>query len=625
MSLKFFVKNSDATPPPTNLGLTWERRFKTSYDMWDAIQVDKNVSIAVGDEGVYRSDTDGQFWDYIFTPTVPTGFGGPKLTSIAYNGVYVAVGYGSTNFGAIGVILTSTDSLSWTYVPNLTTTPLSSIIWNGSIFVATGSSGTILTSPDGINWTTRVSFTSNAIQDISWSGSLFVAITFSAGVIGTSPDGITWTARSTGGSFSQFAITSGNGLFVITGGNGGGQAGAVSTSSDGITWTHTALSITQYRDVIWTGTLFIIIGSLVPNSPPRSSSIRTSSDGINWSIVTPTELVVENYTKLLWTGSKYFLFSSSTSFVRASIQTSSNLITWNTVSRNRTTLNAIAWSGTRFAAVGENNGTVITSDDLKTWTVRQNSTNASTILYDVTWAGNQFIAVGDETREGSPTEVPPYITSSSDGLNWTRVGPVFGTSRLRGVAGSGSMYVAVGLSGVILSSPDGITWTRRDPPGGLISPSFSKVIWAGNQFVAVGHASNTFSGSPYVITSPDGITWTYRSIGTSSQVRLYSIAWSGNTFVVVGENVNFNQGFISTSTDAINWTVTSTSGGRIDRVIWVGNRFVIGGRTSTDGTTWTATTGGYNSLGLVATTTRVVSVNALGDILVSPPLGYTTH
>jgi len=64
---------------------------------------------------------------------------------------------------------------------------------------------------------------------------------------------------------------------------------------------------------------------------------------------------------------------------------------------------------------------------------------------------------------------------------------------MRGVVWSGSLFVAVGNSGVIWTSPDGTTWTSRTTPG---TDNMYSVAWSGSLFVAVGNGGVIWTASP---------------------------------------------------------------------------------------------------------------------------------
>jgi len=114
-------------------------------------------------------------------------------------------------------------------------------------------------------------------------------------------------------------------------------------------------------------------------------------------------------------------------------------------------------------------------------------------LFGIAWSGSRFVAVG---ADGT-------IINSPDGVSWTNCNS--GTTiELNSISWSGSQFVAVGNSGTILTSPDGVNWTKQTSGTG---DTLRGVVWGGNQFVAVGNNKN-------ILTSPDGIIWTaQQSVG----------------------------------------------------------------------------------------------------------------
>lgn len=159
--------------------------------------------------------------------------------------------------------------------------------------------------------------------------------------------------------------------------------------------------------------------------------------------------------------------------------------TWTSRSSGTTNnLQDVAWSGSRFVAVGAA-GTIRSSPDGITWSTQTSGTTNQ--LNGVTWSGTQFVAVG----------AAGTILTSPDGLSWTA--RTSGSSGLlNGVGSSGPLLVAVGASGLILTSPTGVTWSSRS--SGTSSELIS-VTWTGTRFVAVG-ASNA------IRVSTNGATWT---------------------------------------------------------------------------------------------------------------------
>ena len=293
-----------------------------------------------------------------------------------------------------------------------------------------------------------------------------------------------------------------------------GLGGVVETSPDGITWTNqgsafgTQLSASDLRGIIWQNNRFLAVGvngggqicsgvACDDAILAREDSVMSSTNGIDWT-------------------------SSVGTASLAAIPENSEL-------------NGIVWNGSQFVAVGDqiggtgsnvgDYGHVLFSADGENWSATTQYAGASNLvgvlpaMTAVAWSGSQFVAVGNG------------IFPSANGSVWT-VNSL--TGNYTGVASSGSIFVATGLSGALYSSPDGQNWT----PYAVTSLDLYGVAWTGAQFVAV--------GAGVILTSPDGINWTTRSAGTSS--HLYGVTWSGSLYVAVGEGV------IVTSTNGATWT-----------------------------------------------------------------------
>ena len=278
----------------------------------------------------------------------------------------------------------------------------------------------------------------------------------------------------------------------------------------------------------------------------------------------------------------------------------------------------IAWSGTRFAAIGNrvggsgNRSAIVYSNDGITWT---EATGFQRVLNGMTWTGNRFVAVGDQTA-----------VQSDDGVNWrlTACGPCqpsyLSNAVLHGIAWNGRRYVAVGgIFADIRSSTDGYVWTDQVDLDSGFPESLLDVAWGSMRFVTVG-----LGGIGY---SSDGIAWTaavtLRRPYPSGWDRLWGVTSSGARFVAVGDN-----GTIVYSSDGIAWTVARSvpSSRRLRAVTWNGARFVAVGDNgaivySSDGIAWTAARSVPSSGTLTAVAgsgSRLVAVGENGLILRSP-------
>ncbi|HTY02980.1 MAG TPA: hypothetical protein VMC81_04540 [Rhodocyclaceae bacterium] len=217
------------------------------------------------------------------------------------------------------------------------------------------------------------------------------------------------------------------------------------------------------------------------------------------------------------------------------ILTSTDGLTWNSVTQSATTanLNAVCYGGSAFVAAGAG-GVVLYSTDLATWTAETSAT-ASAVNGVATAGSNHFVAIG----------AGGAATYSTDGVTWTAA--TSGTANdLLGVTFGNALYVAVGAGGTILTSPDGVTWTAQTSN---TTANLTSVAWGIDsstttyRFVAVG-AGGT------LLTSTDGVTWTALTalpIGNINSVTY------GTQFILVGDG-----GVIYSSTTGTSWQAESS-------------------------------------------------------------------
>lgn len=301
----------------------------------------------------------------------------------------------------------------------------------------------------------------------------------------------------------------------------GGVLGAttvtVTSSPPGTSWTWHSTGSTlpgttpsnyQLNAVVWTGAQLVAAGA--------PGYVLTSPDGLGWSVHPggPAGIVYS-----LACAPELGLLVA----VGNGIRTSSDGITWLANAGVSHSFAAVAWSGTRFVAVGDKGiGSVAmyTSTDGFTWT--QQDPGTVQVLDAIVWNGAEFVATGNAT------------VVSADGIHWT-LSPDR-SSAWTGIAWSGSTFVKVANIGATVStSTDGLGWTSGPP----LPVSIWGVTWANDRFVAVGGSGN--GGSAYAFTSQDGVSWATATVGpvvspyTSSAFR--AVAWTGTRLVGVGDPV----------------------------------------------------------------------------------------
>ena len=313
------------------------------------------------------------------TPIVYTDGGtGTHSWQIAMssNGLFVTVGDN-------GIMLTSSDGISWTERTSGTTKNLYGVTYGNNTFVTVGDNGTIFTSSSGTSWTSRTSGTTKNLYGVTYGGGLFVTVGDNATIL-TSSDGTTWTntspnKRTTPGRyFSQpdanhlYGVTYGDGLFVTVGGDA-----TILTSSDGTTWTErdglrSKWVLPQYfKAITYRKKLFVLVG--------RNGRTLNSPDGITW--------------KQRKSGTGYNL-------VGITYSPSCGKAEWKG-------LDAGLCKNGIFVSVGKN-GRILTSFDGNWWVKR--TFKLPEWLYAVTYGNGTFVTVG----------VNGVIITSFDGISWTK-------------------------------------------------------------------------------------------------------------------------------------------------------------------------------------------------------------
>ena len=327
---------------------------------------------------------------------------------------------------------------------------------------------------------------------------------------------------------------------------------------------------------------------------------------INSSGYTVEDIITTNTTNTLNIGRTVAVGAGAANTITYS---NDNGITWigNGVGTFATAGNGIAWSGTRFVAVGQGTNSVAYSNDGITWVATASGAgNFSTAGNGICHNGTRFVAVGEGTNS---------VMHSHDGITWTVIalGATTFTTRGNAIAFNGSLHVAMGEgTNTISTSPDGLTWTARGAT--TFTTAGRAVVWGGTRWVAGGSGTNT------VATSTDGITWTAGTTPTSF-TSVNGLAWNGTRFVAVG-TVSSGTNCIAHSTDGISWTVPATGiFTQGNGVAWNGTHFVAAGAAntnsvaiSTDGLTWTA-----------ATTSSLFSTAGRGAASTSPFVSLTPN
>ena len=263
--------------------------------------------------------------------------------------------------------------------------------------VIVGSGGAIYTSIAGAPATVQANPAAPLdLNAIIYGGVAFVAV----GATGTaiySTDAITWAAKPTGTLADLYGLaTLGTGGFLAV-----GAGGTLAFSGDGTSWTlPTSNTTSNLYAAVYGASKYVVVGD--------AGTVLTSPDGTNWTTV---PVGTTNALR----GISFGVLSTTTGTGSTATTTTTNY----------------------FVAVGDA-GTVLTSNDAITWTLR---TPIPSARMNAVAFGGQFVAVGNGGA----------IFTSSDGTAWTaRISNT--ANDLFGITRTANGYLAVGANGTNLTS-----------------------------------------------------------------------------------------------------------------------------------------------------------------------------
>ena len=476
---------------------------------------------------------------------------------------------------AANTIVASSDGVRWAVRhevwqdPIFFTIDLRSIASSGSRYVAVGEdysgryymwSPVLLSSPDGVVWSrpefpTAADPSHSSLSAVIWAKGRFVAV---GSYLLTSPDGTTWAKDE---AIHGSSLASDGDLVVVADDDG------LSLSRDLATWETVASPVTDAR-IAFVGGRFWLAGRC-DACPDREPSLWSSGDAKVWqraSLDAPIALraFTTDGQRIVAVG-----WGTAVSVDGESWQTSNAQLAAG--------LGDLAWSGTRYAAVGES-GELLTSEDGTRW--RRVLWGGATRLSSVTWGPVGFVVVGEGVA----------LTSAA-GVVWTSHSLPGGVG-LRKVVSNGSRYLGIGWSDVAFWSADGVTWTPVDLSSLALGRFFYNEAVAGGGVFVVSVWRNDGGGA--VLTSPDGVTW---QRGVDTTTGLAGLGWGGGRFLAT----DFAK--VLASTNGATWQEVY-SGVELVGLLWVGDRFVASSRSggfysSADGSEW-ATTAGPGEAGTLA-------------------------
>lgn len=359
---------------------------------------EKETFFIIGSEGFISSSTDGINW------TTQTSGTNEVLYGITYSDElrkYVVVGYN-------GTILTSSDGETWTTQTSGITDCLRSVIYAEDLhkFVAVGynivgdeeagTEGVILTSTDGVTWAKMSNSNEGALYSVIYvkdTGRLYAC----GGDLVYSADGITWSGISDIGGIS-ISYSEMNGTFIMVG------WGYVYISQDGEYWNPLTNVIYSANEIIYVQDyeVFVVVGDY--------GEMKITGTGYEWE-----SILVRNIFNII------SLCHSDELGIIVGVTYTGDMVwskdgeLWE-LSASKS-MSRVTYSKERkiFVAIGTNAVSCVSIDG-RTWIDNQ-PPHIDCRFWDIKFVKDRFFAVGDKF----PTSNDAIILTSIDGLEWTEL------------------------------------------------------------------------------------------------------------------------------------------------------------------------------------------------------------
>lgn len=441
---------------------------------------------------------------------------------IAYgNGIYVVI-------GQKGYISRSTDGVNWSPVDTIIDEALIDVQYINGKFYIVSYSGFFYVSTDGIDWTyvsdisseTLAQFNPYYANTLASDGDQYFMAPYGQYYYISTNAGQTWTKTLYSSGYWQ-AIAFGNGTWVMAG-QGGRMAYRTNTTSWVTTYPGGA---ERFDDVVFGNGVFIAASSL-------AGKFIRSTNGINWTVVN-TSTAGGAYRSLTYNEGKFI--ASNDNYTTYS---EDGGLTWSIPVYDTSLIIGVVYANDIFTIL-KRDGTILQSSNLSTFEeVHKIGVSLSFRKfihgYTISNSYGRYVyglAVGDGG----------YYSYLNAQYGWEDPVPTstFIHDWIDGVYAN-YYWTLIGSDGAIVSSLTTHTWEWE-----------TEILYPGKNWKAV-----SFLNGLYVVIGNGG--WILRTFnpkiqGTPFQHATYnwiSVSNDGEKFVILSDN-----GYVSNSTDGINWSV----------------------------------------------------------------------
>jgi hypothetical protein len=476
----------------------WQLVYPSQTLELSGIASNDSTIVAVGFKGGVFLGVNDTCWKIIPVENMPV------MHCIIWNkGKYIAV-------GDSGAIYTSQTGYTWMKQNSGFISKLTNVYGDteGNLLVAIGNDGLILTSTDGLNWIKQVSPTTTDLRQILFDGHDWIILA-NVDTILYSHDAIQWKVKDTDTSSNAivtYICTNDTNILAITAFiNTKYHYNYASTCS---TWTglqNFNIDLNKYctdhRPInccYWDGNSWVLESWNQPASEggekPYECPVIKSNNLTGWYIDGSR---CGKYSKLQGKQVLHIQYEPNTNFfykiTRWDGSSSKDSILYSQ-SKANIDLRCAAWNETKMVVAGTK-GTILTSDDLFTWSKSESPTSNN--LNSVVWTGKSTIIVGENGTIVRSEDCKSWKTiNSNTKINFSKI--ILGPDRI----------ITVGEKNILTSVDDGLTWTRDTLP---ITQNIKDLIYDGVSYFGLSERYHSI-GCPILIQSADAKIWNEKEL-----------------------------------------------------------------------------------------------------------------